>query len=51
MPVTITKKKKGVYQVRTPNMIHAKGTTKAKAKKQENLLNAVEHGWVPGKKK
>jgi len=46
MPVTITKKKGG-YQVRTPNMVHAKNTTKEKAKSQERLLNAVEHGWRP----
>lgn len=42
-PVKITKTKSGKYQVRTPNAIHAKGTTKAKAKKQERLLNAIEH--------
>jgi hypothetical protein len=46
VPVKVTKTKKG-YQVRTPNMVHAKGTTKAKAQKQANLLRAVEHGWVP----
>jgi hypothetical protein len=50
MPVTITKTKKG-YQVRTPNQVHAKHTTKAKAKKQANLLRAVEYGWKPTGKK
>jgi hypothetical protein len=49
VPVTITKNKKG-YQVKTPNMVHAKHTTKAKAKKQANLLRGIEHGWVPTKK-
>lgn len=43
MPVTIKKNKGGGYQVRTPNMIHAKNTTKAKAVRQERLLNALEH--------
>jgi hypothetical protein len=49
-PVKITKTKGGKYRVSTPSQVHAKGTTKAKAKSQERLLNAVEHGWVPGKK-
>ena len=47
MPVTIKKMKGGKVQVRTPNMIHAKGTTMDRAKAQERLLNAVEHGWKP----
>jgi len=46
MPVTI-KKVKGGFQVKTPNMTHAKKTTKKKAKAQKRLLNAVEHGWKP----
>ena len=51
-PVKITKTKGGKYKVSTPNAVHAKGTTKAKAKAQERLLNAVEHDWKPtGKKK
>lgn len=49
MPVKITKVKKG-YKVKTPNMVHAKHTTKKKAEKQERLLNAIEHGWKPSKK-
>ena len=47
MPVTISRNKKGGYQVRTPNGVHAKNTTFEKAKAQERLLNAVEHGWKP----
>jgi hypothetical protein len=43
MPVKISKNKGGSYSVRTPNGIKAKHTTKAKAKAQERLLNAVEH--------
>lgn len=50
MPVTITKTKKG-YRVRTPRMVHAKATTKRKAEAQERLLNALEHGWKPTKRK
>lgn len=51
MPVTITKVKGG-YQVRTPNMVHAKHTSLANAKKQERILNAAEHGIkFTGKKK
>jgi len=52
MPVTVSKKKSGKYSVRTPNGVHAKGTTKAKAEAQARLLRGVEHGWKPtGKKK
>lgn len=50
MPVAITKHGKK-YRVATPNMVHAKGTTLEKAKKQARLLNAVEHGWKPSKSK
>ena len=50
MPVSIHKKKGDGYQVRTDG-VKAKGTTKAKAKRQERLLNAVEHGWRPTGKK
>ena len=31
-------------------MVHSKGTTIAKAKSQERLLNAIDHGWRPDKK-
>lgn len=48
MPVSITKLPNGKYKVSTPNGIHSKGTSKAKAEAQERLLNAVEHGWKPG---
>lgn len=50
MPVTISKNDGG-YRVSTPKGVHAKHTTLAKAKSQERLLNAVEHGWVPTGKK
>ncbi len=53
MPITIRKTGKGTYRVSTPTSVHAKGTTLAKAKAQERILNAVEHtNWRPtGKKK
>ena len=52
MPLKIQKTGKGTYRVSTPNMIHAKHTSLAKAKAQERLLNAVEHSnWRPTKKK
>lgn len=50
MPVKIRKVGKK-YRVSTPNAVHSKGTTLRKAKSQERLLNAVEHGWVPTKVK
>ncbi len=46
MPVSI-KKTDGKYRVSTPNEVHAKHTTKAKAQRQANLLRGVEHGWKP----
>ena len=51
MPVSI--KKVDGYQVSTPNQVHAKHTTKKKAKKQANLLRAIEHNpdWKPIKGK
>jgi hypothetical protein len=51
MPVKITKKKKGCVKVSTPNGTKAKCTTAEKAEKQKHLLNAIEHGWVPTRKK
>jgi len=50
MPVSITKKG-SKFEVKTPNEIHSKGTTKKKAEAQKRLLNAVEHGWKPTGKK
>jgi hypothetical protein len=50
MPVKIRKKGKK-YQVRTPGGVKAKGTTRKKAKAQARLLNAIDHGWKPTKRK
>ena len=47
MPAKVTKNSKGGYTVRTPNGVHAKNTTKAKAEAQQRLLNAIDHGWTP----
>ncbi len=50
MPTKVTKVKGG-YRVSTPNAVHAKHTTKAKAESQARLLRGVEHGWKPTGKK
>jgi hypothetical protein len=48
MPVKVTAVGGGRFQVKTPNAVHAKGTTKAKAKAQAKLLNAIDHSdWRP----
>jgi hypothetical protein len=48
MPVSLKTLSSGRVQVKTPNMIHSKGTTLAKAKHQQRLLNAIEHSsWRP----
>jgi len=47
MPVKLKSVGKGKVQVSTPNGVKAKATTPAKAARQRNLLNAVEHGWKP----
>lgn len=55
MPVTVRKiRRKGkrrAYRVTTPGGVKAKATTLAKAKRQKRLLNAVDHGWKPTRKK
>lgn len=48
MPAKITRNSDGSYRVSTPNGVHAKHTSEANAKKQQRLLNAVDHGWKPG---
>ena len=50
MPVKV-RKTKGGYKVSTPSGTKAKRTTREKAEGQERLLNAVEHGWRPRKKR
>jgi hypothetical protein len=46
MPARVSKVKGG-YSVRTPGGTKAKKTTKKKAKAQQRLLNAIDHGWEP----
>lgn len=48
MPVKLRKLKGGKVQVSTPNGVKSKGTSMENAKSQERLLNAIDHGWVPG---
>ena len=52
MPVKLTKLKGGKVRVSTPGGVKSKATTKAKAKRQANLLRATEHSnWRPTGKK
>lgn len=50
MPVTI-EKNDGKYTVKAPGGVKAKGTTLRNAKRQKRLLQAIDHGWEPDKKK
>lgn len=50
MPAII-ERVKGGFRVRTPNAVHARRTTAAKAKRQQRLLNAIEHGWKPTRRR
>ena len=45
MPVKI--RKVNGHRVTHGGKVSAKSTTKAKAKRQANLLRAVAHGWKP----
>lgn len=51
MPAKISKTKGGKYRVRTPGGVKSKATTKKKAKKQQRLLNAIDHGFKPRSKR
>ena len=50
MPARISKTDGG-YSVRTPGGVKAKRTTKEKAKAQQRLLNAIDHGFEPRRAK
>lgn len=50
MPVKI-EKKDGEYEVSTPHGVKSKGTSKKKAEAQKRLLDAIEHGWRPDRKR
>ncbi len=45
MPVRITKV--NGFRVSTPGGVKAKRTTKAKARRQANLLRGIKHGFHP----
>ena len=47
MPYKTKSVGKGRVAVTSPHGVKAKHTTPAKAKRQMNLLRAVEHGWHP----
>jgi len=46
VPVRVTKRG-SKYRVSHGGKVSAKGTTRAKAKRQANLLRGLEHGWKP----
>jgi len=50
MPYTTRSAGKGKVSVRSPHGVKAKATTPAKARRQTNLLRAIEHGWKPSGK-
>ena len=50
MPVSVRKTKRG-YEVKTPGGVKAKATSEEKAESQVRLLNAVDHGWRPTRRK
>ena len=46
MPVKVSRRGSR-YRVSRGGKVSAKGTTKAKARRQANLLRGIEHGWHP----
>lgn len=51
MPTTIRRNKSGRYSVRTPGGVKAKATTKKKALRQKRLLDALDRGFTPTKRR
>jgi hypothetical protein len=51
MPVKLAKLAGGKVRVSTPNGVKAKAATPLNAKKQQRLLNAIEHGFKPTRRK
>jgi hypothetical protein len=51
MPVRVSRVKGGRYSVRTPGGVKSRGTTKRKAESQVRLLRAVDHGFVPRRRR
>ena len=50
MPVTLENLPGDRVRVSTPGGVKAKATSFQKAMSQKRLLNAVEHGWTPGRR-
>jgi hypothetical protein len=52
MPEKMFKLNGNKYQVKNvaTGQVHSKGTTKAKAERQMRLLNAIDHGYKPGRR-
>jgi hypothetical protein len=51
MPVTLENLPGDKIRVSTPGGVKAKATSFQKAMAQKRLLNAVEHGWTPGRRR
>lgn len=51
MPVKKRRLPSGLVRVSTPGGVKAKAATPENAAKQERLLNAVEHGFKPTRRK
>lgn len=51
MPYTLHNLAKNKVSVTSPNGVRAKSTTASKAKKQIRLLNAIDHGFKPTRRK
>jgi len=53
MPAKMTRdrKRSGKYRVYTPKGTKGTGMTLRNAKRQVRLLNAIDHGWKPTKRR
>ncbi len=51
MPTKVTRTPSGEYRVSTPSGVKSKGTTKQKALAQQRLLNAIDRGWKPTRRR
>ena len=50
MPVRVSRRGSR-YRVTDAGRVTAKGTTRAKARRQANLLRGVAHGWHPTRRR
>jgi hypothetical protein len=51
MPVTLRDLPGDKVRVSTPGGVKAKATSFQKAMAQKRLLNAIDHGWTPGRRR